>query len=118
MNNQMSNELKAFMEQKNQTTQALIKQTERNAWAITEQSETNILLLETLRNINKNGRDTNSHQSENENTPLHTPESKQRPTRPPFLRGEEQKDADELNFVSNKNDIIIEYSKIDPKLRR
>ena len=28
MNNQMSNELKAFMEQTNRTTQALIKQTD------------------------------------------------------------------------------------------
>ena len=118
MNNQMSDELKAFMEQTNQTTQALIEKTEKNAWAITKQSETNKLLLETLHNINKNGRDTNSHQSENDNTQLHTPESEHRPTRPPFLPGEDQEDEDELNVVSNINDIINEYSKIDPKLRR
>ena len=64
MHNQISNELKAFMEQMNRTTQALMEQTKRNARAITKQSETNRFLLEALHNINKNGKDKNSHQFE------------------------------------------------------
>ena len=117
MNNQISNELKAFMEHTNQTTQARMEQTKRNAWAISEKSEKNQLLLEALRNINKNGGDANSNQSEDDNQ-LHTPKSEHRPTTPPFLPREEQEEEDGLNEVNNINDIINEYSRIDLELRR
>ena len=117
MNNQISNELKAFIGQTNQTTQALMEKTKRNTWAITKKSEMNWLVLEALHNINKNGGDTNCHQFEDDNQ-LHTPESEHRPMRLPFLLGEEQEEEDGLNEVNNINDIINEYSKIDHELRR
>ena len=74
-----------------------MEQTERNTRAITEQSEANRLLLEALHNINKNGRDTNSHQSEDDNNQWHIPEAEHRPTRPSFLPGEEQENENEVN---------------------
>ena len=74
--------------------------------------------MEALHNINKNGRDKNSHQSKDDNNQWHIPEIEHRPTRPCFLPGEEQEDEDKVNEVNNISEIINEYSRIDPELRR
>lgn len=68
MKEQMGNELRAFMECNEQTTQALMEQNER----------TTQLLLQPIQNMNNNnprpnqtnGRDVNSNHSKNNRTPL------------------------------------------------